>query len=93
MKRTTRAFLQIVPVRNNNGTVRDVRITKATQTYPRVPDEGALVAELKVVIDDVIFTAPTITVELEGDVATATAAVTPVPVVELEAEDEDDSEH
>ena len=92
MKRTARAFVQITPVRRSNGTVRDVRIaSKITQTYPRVPEPGALVAELKLVVDDVVFDVPEIAVELAGDVAQATAAVVPVPVPEFE--DEDDMEH
>ena len=93
MKRTARAFVQIIPMRRSNGTVRDVRVAKTTQTYPRVPDAGALVAELKIVVDDVIFDTPAMTVELQGDVAQATAAVVPVPVPEFDDEDEDDTEH
>lgn len=84
------AYLQIVPERARNGTVRKLKIIRATQTPPTSPEPGALLLRVELEVPVSVFEIPTAHVELIATEEEISAATVPVPVPSAPDSDPDD---
>lgn len=60
-------------------------LSNLTRTYPRSPQPGALVLEVRFDVDAGVFATPRVTIDVvDDDGGTLSAAVVPIPVPEVD---------
>lgn len=85
-----RGYVQVVPKRNRRtNEVVELRLTNLTKTYPRNPEPGAMVLEVRFEMAPEVFSIPRVSIDVDGTEDEFASAVVPVPVPEEDGEDTD----